>query len=359
MRCTLALLIVMAAGCRAPVAAQPPAEPAIRGVLGAIDAHQIVLLGESHRSTAFHHFVRELVQTPEFANRVNDIVVEFGNARYQPILDRYIVGDSVPHDSLQLVWRNTTQLLAWDSPLYEQFYTTIRRVNAGRPADRRLRVLAGDPPIDWVHTNGAADIPRSYGDRDIETLRIIEREVLGRSRKALVIIGGTHIYREGPGDRVQPPALERATLGDQLNRLHPGVAYVIESVFGDGSESLARLVSVRALPGEMIHVSGTTLGDTSSSVLFGTGTTRFQVVNGVRVPLVLEPKDYPPLGRTLDAFVYHGRENPRLLASPDLYVSSPAYVAEIRRRIAVLSKFYGGDFWTEELDAQLAAGKRE
>lgn len=353
---TMALAIALA--CRAPMSAPASPQSAMRGVLDAIDTHQIVLLGESHRSPVFHHFLRELVETPNFADRVNDIVVEFGNARFQPILDRYIAGDSVPHDSLQLVWRNTTQLLAWDSPLYEEFYATIRRINAGRSADKRLRVLAGDPPIDWAQTHAASDIPRSYGDRDIETLRIIEREVLGRSRKALVIIGGTHMYREGPGDRLAPRALERATLGDQLNRLHPGTAYIIESVFGDGSAPLAQLVSARVLPGEMIRVTGTALGDTSSSVLFGTGMTRFQTVNGVRVPLVLKPEDYPPLYRTLDALVYHGRENARLLASPEVYVSSPAYVAEIRRRIAVLAQFYGGDFWTTELDAQLLAGKR-
>jgi hypothetical protein len=353
----LAMLLVIGAGGRAPLMAQQSAVPAIRGVLDAIDTHQIVLLGESHRSPLFHQFLRKLVQTPEFARRVNDIVVEFGNARYQPILDRYIAGDSVPHDSLQLVWRNTTQLLAWDSPLYEQFYVAIRRLNARLPASKRLRVLAGDPPIDWTQTNSASDIPRSYGDRDIETLRIIERDVLGRSRKALVIIGGQHIYRESPGNQVVPPALERATLGDQLNRLHPGAAYVIESVFGDGSAPLARLASARARSGEMIRVSGTPLGDTSSSMLFGTGMTRFRVVNGARVPVVLTSNDYPSLGKTLDALIYHGPANPRLLASPAVYVNSPAYVAEIRRRIAVLSKFYGGDFWTEELDAQLAAGK--
>jgi hypothetical protein len=355
MRRNLSLLLAIAAVCGTPIAAQTSAA---RGVLEAFDAHQLVLLGESHRSPAFHRFLRDLVQTPEFARRVNDIVVEFGNSRYQPILDRYIAGDSVPHDSLQLVWRNTTQLLAWDSPLYEQFYATIRRINSGLPADKRLRVLAGDPPIDWVHTNAADDIPRRYGDRDIETLRIIEREVLARSRKALVIIGGTHIYRESPGDRRLPRALERATLGDQLHRLHPGASYVIESVFGDGNVTLAKLVSARAHPGEMIRVTGSPLGDTSSSVLFGTGMTRFQVVNGARKPLHLEPEDYPTLSRTLDALIYLGRENPRLLASPKLYASNPKYVAEIRRRIAILSKFYGGDFWTAELDAQLAAAHR-
>ena len=348
-------MVLVYAASATPAFAQAAPEPAVRGVLAALETHQLVLLGESHRSPAFHRFLRELVQTRAFSRRVNDIVVEFGNARFQPILDRYVAGDSVPHDSLQLVWRNTTQLLAWDSPLYEQFYTTIRHVNAGLPADRRLRVLAGDPPIDWTHTQSPADFPRSYGDRDIETLRIIEREILARGRVALVVIGGAHIYREGPGDRLHQPALERASLGDQLNRLHAGAAYIIESVFGDGNSSLTRLVNANALPGEMLRVSGTSLADSSSSVLFGSGMTRFTTVNGSRVTLVLEPDDYPSLGRTLDALVYHGTENPRLLAAPSVYASNPAYVAEIRRRIGILTKVYGGDFWTEELDDQLRA----
>ena len=102
MRRIVLVLLGIGALLGAPVQAQTSAT---RGVLDAFATHRLVLLGESHRSPAFHRFLRELVETPEFPRRVNDIVVEFGNARYQPILDRYIAGGSVRQDSLQLVWR--------------------------------------------------------------------------------------------------------------------------------------------------------------------------------------------------------------------------------------------------------------
>jgi hypothetical protein len=39
---------------------------------------------------------------------VNDIVVEFGDAGYQGIIDRYIAGRDVPYDDLRHVWEDTT-----------------------------------------------------------------------------------------------------------------------------------------------------------------------------------------------------------------------------------------------------------
>jgi hypothetical protein len=53
---------------------------------------------------------------------------------------------------LRAVWRNTTQSprQTWDAPVYEQFYRTVRAVNWARPGGRQIRVLLGDPAIDWV-----------------------------------------------------------------------------------------------------------------------------------------------------------------------------------------------------------------
>jgi hypothetical protein len=45
---------------------------------------------------------------------------------------------------------------------YHGLFATIRSVNQGFPKDRRLRVLCGDPPIDWTGVETRDDIAHSW-----------------------------------------------------------------------------------------------------------------------------------------------------------------------------------------------------
>lgn len=99
----------------------------------------------------------KLVAAPGFADRVNDIVLEFGNAKYQDVVDRYISGENVTIDQIQGAWRDTVGALGPVSPVYGEFYKTVRSVNLRLPRQRRLRLVLGDPPIDWSRAE-----PRGY-----------------------------------------------------------------------------------------------------------------------------------------------------------------------------------------------------
>jgi hypothetical protein len=321
----------------------------IAQILGAFAEHPIVMLGEQHRSAAFYAFAGRLVSTTKFAETVNDIVLECGNVRYQPLLDRFIAGDSVPRDSLVLVWRNTAQLLTWDSPVYEGFLRQVRAVNAKLPQARRIRVLVGDPPIDWSATKVASDIPRAYGYRDWQGAAVIEKEVLEKNRRVLVIIGGTHLYRHPAreGRDTLPPRLERASLGDALNRQHPGAAYLVETL-GDGTSSaLATAIKNVAKPGQLIPLRQTPFGAMSGRALFGSDTRAMRMVDGAMKLVQLTDADFPSLADEVDAVLYLGPDS-TVLASRDVY--DPAYVAEIRRRIVILKEYYGADIWTDDLN---------
>jgi outer membrane protein OmpA-like peptidoglycan-associated protein len=58
-----------------------------------------------------------------------------------------------------------------------------------------LRVVLGDPPIDWSVVRGPAD--EDMNDwRDAHFAWVIEEQVLEKKRKALVWIGGAHISRQ-------------------------------------------------------------------------------------------------------------------------------------------------------------------
>jgi hypothetical protein len=101
------------------------------------------------------------------AGTVNDVVVEWGNARYQDVIDRFVRGEEVADTSLRQVWRNTTTpTTLWDLPIREDFFRSVRSVNGSLPRERQIRVLLGDPPIDWNQVRGRDDYAKWLELRD-------------------------------------------------------------------------------------------------------------------------------------------------------------------------------------------------
>lgn len=316
-------------------------KPASDAIAEALRSHAVVMIAEHHWSAPVHELLRALIASPKIRDRVDDIIVEFANPLYQAIIDRYVAGGAVPLDSLRLAWRNTTQLLVWDSSLYEQFFETVRRLNT-EGHGRQLRIVAGDPPIDWSRTSRASDIPRSFGFRDIETLRIIEREVLAKGRRAIVIIGEEHLPRMTDTMRAAAAKpLERATLGEALHRGHPGAAYLIATVVGERSP-LGR--AVRSWPpGSVADIRETKLGLADAAIR---ETARPQAGETAGAPARRSR-----LQDQFDAVLYVAPME-RIVAPPgEIYRNDPTYEREIRRRIDVLRQFYGIDIWTSDLDS--------
>ena len=101
---------------------------AIDGILAAFESHPIVALPDSHGSNQAHAFLLSLIRAPRFVQTVDDIVVEFGNARYQDVADRFLRGEDVRYESLRLVWRNHTQpSISADFTHYEDFFARADR----------------------------------------------------------------------------------------------------------------------------------------------------------------------------------------------------------------------------------------
>ncbi|MCC7007798.1 MAG: hypothetical protein IT184_03200 [Acidobacteria bacterium] len=190
-RVSLCLLLLGAACTRYAV----PVDP-VAGILEAFHSHQIVALGEGgHGSLQAHAFRLALIHDARFPSIVNDVVVEFGNSRYQKMMDTFVQGGDVPHAELRRAWEDTTMPnTIWNVPIYEEFFRAVRDVNARLPPERQLRVLLGDPPIDWqtIRTHGEA--VEWIGQRH-HVIDVIEQEVLPRNRRALMIYGDGHLSR--------------------------------------------------------------------------------------------------------------------------------------------------------------------
>ncbi len=79
---------------------------AIPAILDAFRDHSLVALSDAHGNQQAHEFLLSLIRHPRFATTVNDLVVEFGSARYQDFMDRFVRGEEVPDRELRRVWRD-------------------------------------------------------------------------------------------------------------------------------------------------------------------------------------------------------------------------------------------------------------
>ena len=195
-----ALMLVGAAHAH-PRAAQRVPIDAVTAIVDAFRTHRIVALEELHGDARGHEFRLSVIRDARFQAAADDILVEFGNALYQGAIDRFVNGEPIAYADLKKVWQNTTQPHAiWDVPIYEDFFRAVRAINATLPGRERLRVLLGDPPIDWEAIRSAEDRQRFLRDhnRSRYPATILQREVLAKGRKALVIYGAGHLYRQNP-----------------------------------------------------------------------------------------------------------------------------------------------------------------
>jgi hypothetical protein len=307
---------------------EPKPTNAVEELVKVFDRFPLVALGEVHQSQTEHEFIAALIKHPAFATRVNDIVVEFGNAKYQPIMDRYIAGETVARADLRQVWRNTTQpMMILDSPIYERFFGVVRAVNQNLPKQKQLRVLLGDPPIDWDAIKSRADLKPSMFDRDGHFVSVVEKEALAKGRKALLISGTGHLIRcclsEVQGVTA---AVEKA---------HPGAVFVVmpHQGFGERNEELEKRLASWPNPG-LAHVKNTWLGDLSPGVGYPVSSSIMILLpDGGRVPFSSKFKGMKFQDMT-DAYLYLGPKDSVIIDDtiPPEVQQDEEYQRELQRR---------------------------
>ena len=248
-----AVLLSVAAQGQSTRAAPAPRE-AVSAVLDLFEQYSIVALSEGpHNNQKGHEFRLALVRDPRFGRLVNDVVVEFGNARYQAVMDRFTAGADVPFRELRQVWENTTiPGPLWDSPIYYEFFVAIRDVN--RANGSHIRVVLGDPPVDWASIRGADQIDLNYPLRDPHAAMVIQQEVLNKNRRALVVYGEGHLLTTG--------RFGAGTLMTILQRESTARIFTISNGYPD----LSRFQAGAAWPvPSLIMVKGATVGNEPSA----------------------------------------------------------------------------------------------
>ena len=211
--------------------APPDAQPvdAIPAILDLFKTYQVVGLGEGpHGNLEGAVFRQKLIRDPRFPTVVNDILIEMGTARYQAVMDRYIRGESVPYEELRRAWEDTTNPgTNGEKLIYQEFFATVREVNARLPGEKKLRVLLGDPPIAWEFVRNRADLRRWNMQRDPHAFAVLKRESLSKNRRALIVYGDGHFQGRGFPALSLTVLIERA--GIKMITISPRYANLIKS----------------------------------------------------------------------------------------------------------------------------------
>lgn len=321
----LSIVVMCALGClgyacssmgRASPSPAPDVLPATEYIVRAFQEYPLVALSEMHGNAESQALFTSVIRDPGFRSLVSDIVVEFGNGRYQDVVDRYLAGDRVPRHELSRVWRDTTQISGiFTLPMYEEMLRAVRNVNLTLAPERRLRVWLGDPPIDWDAVTSPAD--EDMNDwRDAFFARIVEDRIRRNGRSAFLFIGGAHISRT---------VIFPNSLIHLLDARHPGEILVV-SVLDMGSVTPQVAARLRQWPvGGTARVRGSWLSRLDARDVgfrFSRGTVE----------------------RDIDALALLSHMPLKYAPPPPIDASSP-YGAELerRRRLAVATgSFRGG-----------------
>jgi hypothetical protein len=296
-----------------PTLSLKPASPIdpTAAVVDAFRSYSVVALGEGeHGNLQGHAFRLSLIRDPRFAAVANDIVVEFGNALYQDVIDSYINGGDVSYSSLRRVWENTTQpFTTFDSPVYKEFFEAVRSVNQTLPRGLRLRILLGDPPIDWATVHTPADHGRWMTERDTFPSDLIRREVLAKKRRALVIYGGMHLQRRNLSFNYEEPSNGGVdTIVSSLERRAPTA--VVFNVWTNTAVDLADLQNVGTWPTPSLAlIRGTPLGAADFTFYYRFDDRRSAFTNGDSVPIPREQWRTLRMEDQFDALLYLGPPN--------------------------------------------------
>jgi len=252
------------------VAAKSRLQGLVKEILAIWEKVDVVCLGEGHARKNDSDLRIALIEHPNFVRKVNVIVVEFADSQHQDILDRLILeGEDMPHEKLREVWKDTSGKELWESPLYEAFLRTVRKVNLALPRNQRVRVIAGDNSTE-----------RNRGKFIRENM---SREVLSKRLKGLAIYGSGHCICQGMG------------FPGELAGQYSGKIWAAFN-FGDVAEG-RRVFDLGDEP-KLIPITGTEKAKLSAEKMFFSG--KFPV----------------PLGNLTNAIVYYG-DAKEIIVPPD------------------------------------------
>ena len=186
--------------------------------------------------------------------------------------------------------------------------------------------------FDWTQVRTKEEWERLAAQRDAHAFAVVEKEVLAKGRRALLVFGSSHLVREGAYARADRKPQTSYNLTELLERKHPGSVFAIWVHSGDWGAISTMDERLAPLPKPcLIRLRDTWLGRVA----------------------VGEPGTSPMMADLADALLYLGPGASQTESEPaDAVYDDPAYFDELRRRDSIQ-----GGFNRSELD-RLAKKRR-
>ena len=207
------------------------------------------------------------------------------------------------------------------SGFFEQFFPLVRAINQKLPVTKHLRVLAGDPPIDWEKVKTSEEA-RGFLDRGPSIVSVMEKEVLSKHRKALMLFGTFHLMH-GIDDESDVSTYEKD---------YPHLTFVISDLgIYDTNRPVASISPFASWPSPSIALTkGTWLGALLLSDIFPPP---IMFDPNCKVQIAFPPKLQKPIEAFVDAFLYLGPQELRLNEPMPADIALDAdYMTELQRR---------------------------
>ena len=316
---------------------------AIARVIQAFDTSDVVALPEAHGSLENHAFRLALIRDSRFLARVDDLVVELGNSRYQDLADRYVSGGQVAPDQLRRIWEDTTVSTAGNNyAMMAELLAAVRTINRTRKDGRTLRVILGDPPIDWSRVQSRPDHQRHLRLRDSHPAALVITQVVAKGRKALLNYGELHFQRRNIQSNYDMTSSLAQTVVSLVESAVGARVFVIWEVDSETAPEVRTWTSPR-----MARTAGSAFGARDFGELVGPdlASQRFSVSGSGTKPVPVNAFLAVATEEQVDAVLYLGIRSPTPASFqiPSDLCRRPGFLTEQLRRIRLSAPPFEAD----------------
>lgn len=166
-------------------------------IIEKLQAHDIVLLGENHIVKENLLFVQGLIPIL-YQNGIYNLGMEFGASEFQKELDELVNADEYNEEKARAIM--FAYNVAWGFREYLDVYKAAWKLNHSLPVGvRKFRILNLSYVFDWEKFNGertpeSMKLVFNKGTADKFRAEIIEKEIITKNEKILVLVGTPHAY---------------------------------------------------------------------------------------------------------------------------------------------------------------------
>jgi len=159
--------------------------------------YHIIGLDEGpHGTIQGHAFLRSLINDKQVSRTIDYIILEFASSTQQATVDQFVNGGDVSDSDLKKIWRTGTQAHNsgyGEAPVFLKLLESIRSLN--KKNSHKIRVIAGDPGLDWNKIDNFKSYIGSLGQRDLYPAHQAIHYGIELKKNVLLIYGGGHFNK--------------------------------------------------------------------------------------------------------------------------------------------------------------------